>query len=125
MRSRRNAAAGVVAAGMLVLFAGPASAAIDLDCADFATQADAQAVLVANPSDPNSLDEDDDGQACEDFTYGTSGQVATPPAGGVATGDGSTADPDAGVLPFVVGGVGLTAAGAAAVAARRNARGTA
>ena len=125
MRSRRSAAAGVVATGLLVLFAGPASAAIDLDCADFQTREQAQAVLEANPTDPNGLDEDDDGQACEDFDYGTSGQVATPPAGGVATGDGSTADADAGVLPFVVGGIGLVAAGGAAFAARRSARGSA
>ena len=125
MRSRRNAAAGVLATGMLVLFAAPASAAVDLNCEDFASQAEAQVVLDGNPSDPNGLDADDDGQACEEFTYGTSGQVATPPAGGVATGDGSTADADAGVLPFVAGGVGLAAAGAAAFAARRNARGSA
>ena len=51
--------------------------------------------------------------------------MTTPPAGGVATGDGSTADSDAGVLPFVVGGLGLVAAGGAAVAARRSARGSA
>jgi hypothetical protein len=114
-----------VATGLLVLFAGPASAAIDLDCADFQSQEQAQTVLESNPTDPNNLDEDDDGQACEDFAYGTSGQVATPPAGGVATGDGSTADSDAGLLPFVVGGVGLVAAGGAAFAARRNARGSA
>ena len=121
---RRNAAAGVVAAGVLVLFAGPASAAIDLECGDFATQADAQVVLDGNPTDPNGLDADHDGQACEDFAYATSGQVATPPAGGVATGDGSTADSDAGALPFIAGGIGLAAAGAAALAARRNARGS-
>jgi Excalibur calcium-binding domain len=124
MRMRSNAAAGVLAIGMLVLFAGPASA-IDLNCEDFATQAEAQAVLVANPSDPNNLDADDDGQACEEFTYDGSGQVATPPAGGVATGDGSTASPDAPALPFLVGGLGLVAAGGAAVAARRSARGSA
>ena len=125
MRSRRNAAAGILATGMLVLFAGPAATAVDLDCGDFPNQAAAQAVLVGEPSDPNDLDADDDGQACEDYDYASSGQVATPPAGGVATGDGSTADSDAGVLPFVAGGIGLTAAGAAAVAARRSARGSA
>ena len=111
---------------MLVLFAAPASAAIDLDCADFASQADAQAVLDANPTDPNGLDEDDDGQACEDFAYATSGQVTTPPAGGVATGDGSTARyrPRASCRSSSAG-LGLAAAGGAAVAARRNARGSA
>jgi hypothetical protein len=33
--------------------------------ADFASQADAQAVLRADPSDPNRLDADKDGIACE------------------------------------------------------------
>jgi excalibur calcium-binding domain-containing protein len=35
------------------------------NCADFASQADAQAVLRADPSDPNKLDADKDGIACE------------------------------------------------------------
>jgi len=125
MRSRRNAAAGVLATGMLVLLAGPASAAVDLNCEDFPSQADAQVVLDANATDPNNLDADDDGQACEEFTYDTSGQVPTTPAGGVSTGDGSTTDSDAGVLPLVVGGLGLAAAGGSAFAARRTARGSA
>lgn len=37
----------------------------DLDCDDFATQAEAQAVFDQDPSDPNNLDADNDGQACE------------------------------------------------------------
>lgn len=35
------------------------------NCADFTTQADAQAVLRADPGDPNGLDRDKDGVACE------------------------------------------------------------
>jgi hypothetical protein len=35
------------------------------NCADFASQAQAQAVLRADPSDPNRLDADRDGIACE------------------------------------------------------------
>lgn len=35
------------------------------NCADFASQAQAQAVLRADPSDPNGLDADRDGIACE------------------------------------------------------------
>lgn len=38
----------------------------DLDCADFATQAEAQAEFDADPSDPNGLDADSDGIACEE-----------------------------------------------------------
>jgi len=37
----------------------------DLDCADFADQAAAQAALRAGPSDPDRLDADRDGIACE------------------------------------------------------------
>jgi hypothetical protein len=35
------------------------------NCKDFASQADAQAVLRADPFDPNNLDTDIDGIACE------------------------------------------------------------
>jgi hypothetical protein len=65
--------------------AAPAATA-DRDCADFPTQAEAQAVLVAGPSDPERLDADSDGIACEQ-QFGTEGQqVAVHPVGGVATG---------------------------------------
>jgi Excalibur calcium-binding domain len=37
----------------------------DLDCADFASQADAQAEFQRDPSDPHGLDPDGDGTACE------------------------------------------------------------
>ncbi len=40
----------------------------DLDCADFASQAEAQATFNADPSDPNGLDADGDGIACEENT---------------------------------------------------------
>lgn len=42
----------------------------DLDCADFASQAEAQAVFDADPTDPNGLDADGDGVACESDTEG-------------------------------------------------------
>jgi hypothetical protein len=58
----------------------------DRDCADFATQALAQAALNADPTDPERLDADDDGIACEEH-FGTEGQqVSVVPVGGVATG---------------------------------------
>jgi hypothetical protein len=58
----------------------------DKDCADFASQADAQAALTAEPSDPDNLDADDDGIACEDH-FGEEGQqVQVHPTGGVDTG---------------------------------------
>ena len=42
-----------------------ACAATDCNCADFSTQAQAQACLEAYPSDPFNLDGDNDGVACE------------------------------------------------------------
>jgi hypothetical protein len=41
------------------------------DCEDYNSQAEAQAELDADPSDPNVLDEDNDGEACETFDYGS------------------------------------------------------
>jgi hypothetical protein len=40
-----------------------------LDCKDYNSQADAQAALRADPSDPNVLDEENDGVACETYPY--------------------------------------------------------
>jgi hypothetical protein len=62
------------------------AATADRDCPDFATQADAQAALENRAGDPERLDADDDGVACEQH-FGTDGrQVAVFPLGGVATG---------------------------------------
>lgn len=57
----------LLTAGALALLAyAPASAsAADLDCADFANQAEAQESLY--PGDPHRLDGDNDGVACEDL----------------------------------------------------------
>jgi hypothetical protein len=45
--------------------------AVDYDCADFATQEEAQEYLL--PGDPYGLDGDDDGVACEDLPSGGGG----------------------------------------------------
>ncbi len=50
----------------------------DLDCADFAYQEEAQAVLDADPSDPHRLDGDHDGEACESLPR-RAGSVSPPP----------------------------------------------
>ncbi len=152
MRRRTTAAVGVFfTAALSVGFAGTANAADTYNCPDFVSQADAQAVYNANPSDPNQLDRDNDTQACEDYDYvanpgtvtsamalgatsqvtpstspvtpGTTSQVTNRPAGAVAAGDGSSSS-DASALPYVLGGVALTAAGGAAFAARRSSRAT-
>jgi Excalibur calcium-binding domain len=44
-----------------------------LNCADFPSQAAAQREYERDRSDPNNLDADNDGQACEDFDYSSSG----------------------------------------------------
>jgi hypothetical protein len=64
---------------LAVLAVAPAAFAIDYDCSDFTTKAQAQAKLL--PGDPYGLDADGDGQACDDL-----------PSGG-AMGGGSTASP--------------------------------
>jgi hypothetical protein len=136
MRLRTSVAAAVLFAAVSVPMTGTALAA-DVDCADFPTQAQAQAVLVADPSDPNGLDGNKNGTACEDHAFPgapaagttapaagtTAPQVGTLPAGSVATGDGSTADTDP--LPYALGGLALAAAAGCAVAARRSAGRTA
>jgi len=57
---------------MVLLLCAPAFAQNggDLDCADFATQAEAQTEFDSGTSDPNRLDADDDRKACETFDYG-------------------------------------------------------
>ncbi|NEM07910.1 excalibur calcium-binding domain-containing protein [Geodermatophilus normandii] len=133
MRRRTTAAVGVLFTAALSFgFSGTAQAA-DRDCPDFPSQAAAQAAYDAVPGDPERLDGDDDGLACEDYAYApassTTGTTSTPqvgtrPAGAVAAGDGSSSSNEASALPYVLGGVALTAAGGAAIAARRSSRAT-
>jgi hypothetical protein len=64
----------------------PAQEGKDLDCADFQFQEDAQAVYDQDPSDPNGLDGDGDGIACEDLPRrGTSAPAESAPEPSVAT----------------------------------------
>jgi hypothetical protein len=59
----------------------------DRDCAGFDSQADAQAAFEENgENDPDRLDADGDGIACEDHFDTEGRQVAVYPEGGVATG---------------------------------------
>jgi len=67
----------VVAVTVVLTLASVASArTVELDCVDFATQGEAQAVYDQDPSDPNYLDGDDDGVACETLPRGAPQQVA-------------------------------------------------
>ena len=87
----------------------------------------------------HGVDHDDDGtysagdRGVSDLDPSLPGEATDPalcgvldstPNGGVAAGDGSSA-PQGGALPYVLGGVALTAAGGAAFAARRSSRTTA
>ncbi len=62
---------------MLVLAPTAMAQTADTDCADYATQEQAQAVYNADPSDPNGLDADDDGIACETLASGGSMEDGT------------------------------------------------
>ena len=81
----------LIAALVLALSAAPAALAqdADKDCADFGSQAEAQAYFEANGGSPtnnvDNLDADHDGQACEAFDYG---------------GDDGSTDGGNGGLPF-------------------------
>jgi len=73
---------------------GSAAPATDLNCSDFATQADAQAMLEADPSDPNGLDANHNGLACEDLpTASTPRPTAGPPTITVPLYEGVNTDP--------------------------------
>ncbi|WP_219417119.1 excalibur calcium-binding domain-containing protein [Pseudonocardia nigra] len=131
MRIRTAASAAVLAAATAVLLAGPAHAQeADRDCPDFASQEAAQAAFNSQVGDPERLDRDDDGEACEEHftdetaestddeesTDGSTGddeQVAAVPRGGVETGDGSTAPVNPAPVLLLLGGA--AALGAAAV----------
>ncbi len=105
----------------------------DRDCADFDSQAEAQAALDDDPSDPERLDADDDGIACESFGYAdevetvpaavtehesaptTQDSAPAYPVGGVEAGDGSA---PASVPDLLTYGLLGSAAVAGAVGAR-------
>ena len=92
MRNRMGSKASTLVMVGLVLVAGfvlratyeqlvypskPAVAQADqYDCASFGSQESAQATLDSDPSDPNNLDSDGNGRACDDYPYGTNDSVA-------------------------------------------------
>jgi hypothetical protein len=82
----------LIAALVLAMLAAPAALAqgADKDCADFSSQAEAQAYFEAHGGSPtnnvDNLDADHDGQACEAFDYGGGGGGT----GGGGTGGGGT-----------------------------------
>ncbi len=61
--------------GAAVLFTAAPVHANGHNCGDYDTQAEAQAAYDADPSDPNGLDRDDDGEACGTLPGAAMGSV--------------------------------------------------
>lgn len=137
MQLRRALLTAAVATVVSVPFAAPAWAVEgDRDCPDFATQEEAQAAFDAVSGDPERLDADDDGIACESQFGGTddgaeqddgstgeesesdddASQMDGVPAGGVDAGGGSG---DGGTTLIAVAGLALLASGGALAYRRR------
>ncbi len=110
----RRLALALAGAVILLVSLAPVAGAADLDCKDFPSQAAAQANLNANPSDPNHLDADHDGKACETFPY-----PASAGAGSGATASSLPFTGPSGKLP-VAGGALLALGALTAVAFRRR-----
>lgn len=125
----------VLTAGSIALLAAPAQAAHGDDlpgfafrCSDFRSQAAAQRYLEARPGDPDGLDRDNDGRACENYDYGSrrsSGEGGRDnpdtPRGGVQAGAGGMAGPTSPALPAAGVVLGTALVGAGVMAARRRA----
>src|ERR687898_3450609 len=82
---------------ILALWATPAFAQDDQNCDDFESQAAAQAHLRQDPSDPDQLDRDNDGIACEDHPDYPEGSARDEtPVGQDTGGGGGTGGEDTG-----------------------------
>ena len=80
----------------------------DLDCSDFGSQAEAQAALDADPSDPNGLDAEGDGQACESSFDGS----AASPSASAGASDSAPASASPSASSPSPGGGGAPSGGA-------------
>lgn len=80
---RRLLTLSILSMLVVALSANVAFAQDDLNCADFGTQQEAQQTLFQDPTDPNNLDADNDGEACEDsgLPQGEIQPVADPATG--------------------------------------------
>ncbi|WP_425825829.1 excalibur calcium-binding domain-containing protein [Streptomyces fractus] len=132
MRVKSVLLASAVAGAALIPTSGIAYAAPDKDCPDFSTQAEAQAYFDAHPGDPDRLDRDKDGMACEDsgLPAGSDSSADTPsdtssatpamPQDGVKAGAGGLAeDGTPTALPIGFAAAAVLAAGGAVVLRRR------
>ncbi len=130
-----------LATALLVFLAavalGTSASAQDLlNCDDFDSQQEAQDEYNSDTSDPNQLDRDDDGEACETFDYGSTGNdnddadaaddadddEMVMPVGGVATGGGGTAPQPTNTAALFGVAAAAGALGAGGVMVRRRTR---
>jgi hypothetical protein len=86
-------------------FAHKAAAQDAFNCTDFTYQEDAQAVFDRDPSDPNNLDDDNDGIACEDLP--SRGNGTTTPTG-TTTGTSTTVGTPSTTTGTTMGTTGIT-----------------
>jgi hypothetical protein len=86
------------------VYADKAAAQDILNCSDFATQEEAQAELNRDPSDPNNLDSDNDGIACEDLPSGGNVTTAGTTAGTTGTSTTTTTSTTVGTTPVTTTG---------------------
>lgn len=78
----------------------PAIAQADqYDCASFGSQESAQAELDRDPSDPNNLDPDGNGQACDDYPYGTTSGTNSASPTTTSSPAPTTSDPSSSASP--------------------------
>jgi hypothetical protein len=103
----------------------------DRNCSDFSSHENAQSTYVNQDGDPDNLDADNDGEACEEFDYGDEedfdevefddASVDEYPREGIASGGGSTAAGGLSPLPLLIGAgaFALLAAGSGAFTLRR------
>lgn len=125
MRHIITLAAALVA---LLVLAVPAFAQSgDLDCPDFSSQAEAQAEYDKDTSDPHDLDRDDDGEACEDSEYTSTGSsdtegsdVVPPTRAELGGGGGTTGGADPFLLFAAAAGALVSLGGAVAIARHRD-----
>lgn len=72
----------------------PAAAQVNQDCSSFGSQEAAQAALERDPSDPNDLDPDGNGSACDDYAYNTNtANNASPSSASPSSASPSSASP--------------------------------
>lgn len=130
VRLSSGLSAALLAGSSVILLASPAQANHGINCDDFDSRSQAQAYYDRDTSDPEGLDRDNDGLACETFVYPpvddrdvntpdtdtdrTAGGSSTgTPSGGVEAGAGGTATAAAATSPGMPGAPAAAVAGGA------------